>query len=426
MSTPSHINGKPVVRCSGLDQLLSCPGSRTLVAELGSGRGDDRDSWEGSMAHYEAALRLVNHHGAVPPEGGLVRPDIPLDYKLAPHAERVVDYYVRSVLQDAGGDMAIEVESELLAEFDQFWLSGHCDFSAVNADATELRFNDLKTGILPVDVAEQNYQIAAYCVLFKRQWPTLTKVVGRIVQPRIGEAVGPRESEVTIEGEQLEGAAAFLEKKINDALANPMQLETNQKSCRWCEAALRCPALAAERDIMKMQLTKEEIERLKLEPEDQALARWCVAGKLLSPKFDAAKEILKERLAVITEIVTPEGVRLFLETKPGVREVVKKQEAWHRLAGHWQEEMQESDAERWAAGLENTPRQPKLVFVPGELDESQALECVKFSVGEVEKQLAAKHGIPLSSKKGDCGKARAETLLEGCVERSPQSWLMIV
>ncbi len=240
--TPS----KPVVRCSGLDQLLSCPGSATLIRELGCKRGDDTDSWEGSYCHYEAAMRLVGNYGAIPPERGLERPNIPADYQPAPHALRVVDYYVRSVLDSSGGNWAMEVEGELLAEFPAYWLSGHVDFLAINSDATELFFADLKTGIIPVDAAEQNEQILGYSTLLKLAWPSLKKITGRVVQPRLSELTGPRETEVILEGDQLEGIAAFLDGRINQALLNPMELSTGSHQCRWCSASLRCPAISAE------------------------------------------------------------------------------------------------------------------------------------------------------------------------------------
>ncbi len=64
--------------------------------------------------------------------------------------------------------------------------------------------------------------------------------------------------------------------------------------------------------------------------------------------------------------------------------------------------------------------------MPGALDESEALSCVKVSIADVEKTLAAKHGIPVTSKNKDCGKARTETLLDGLIERKDAKWLMIV
>ena len=404
---------KPSIRCSSLDSLLSCPGSRTLIAALGCVREDASDSWEGQWCHHEAATRLVNLHDAIPPEAGLPKPDIPEGYIPAGHARWVVDYYLNRVLEDAGGEMAVEVEAELSWEFDGFFLTGHCDFYAVNSDCTELLFDDLKAGINLVDAAEMNWQVMGYAALFKLQWPSLKKIRGRIIQPRLSEDVGPRETELVLEGEQLERAAEFLESSIKQALDNPMLLQTGIKACRWCDAALRCPALAAERDLMKMTITKEKIEEIKLAQDDQALAAWCVAGKLLGPKFDAAKDLLKERLAGGKEIVIDDGeaagTRLFLAEKPGVRNVTDKTEAWHRMAGHWQQD-------------ENS----NLEFVPGLLEEGEALECVTIRIGELEKVVAAKFSLPLDSKKNECGKSKTAELLEGLVERQPQQWLMIV
>lgn len=406
MKPPTHINGKPVLRCSGLDQFLSCPGSRTLLEALGSMRTDDSASHEGNWCHHQGAKKLVEEHGAVPPAGGLPPPEIPDGYNGSDFAKWMVEYYTSRVLQDAGGDRAMEVECELLAEFDRFWLSGHCDSNTVNAEATELSFNDLKTGINKVDLAEANWQCLGYATLFKKQWPTLKKIRGRIIQPRLIEN---RESDVTIEGEQLENAPAFLGAKINAALDAPMKLNAGQKQCRWCDVGLRCPELRKKLKSKNMEITHELLEKLKTEPNDQVLAEWCVAGKLLLPKLEEAKDLMRERLAIIKELVLADGTRLFLQDKAGRREVVNKQAAWHKLAGK--------------VRLNETTG--ALEFEPGALDESEALECVTIKIGEVEKILARKHGLPVYHKKGDSGKLRAEELLAGTVEQQPTTWLII-
>ncbi len=164
---------------------------------------------------------------------------------------------------------------------------------------------------------------------------------------------------------------------------------------------------------MKFQLTEKIISDLKAQDENQALAFICVAAKLLGPRFDEAKKILKERLETTGEIITPEGIRLFIEQKEGPREIPVgpgRQEAWHRLAGK----------------IVQNETTGALEFSAGALDEIEALECVKISVADTEKALAAKHGLPLSSKKGDSGKARTETLFGDLIERKPTTWLQIV
>ena len=112
-----YIKGKPVIRCSSLDQFLSCHGSRALLEAIGGGvRADDSDSWEGSWCHYEAARRLVEEHGAIPPAYGLIKPYIPADFEPSTYAHWYVDFYLREVLASAGAERAIEVSAMLLTE----------------------------------------------------------------------------------------------------------------------------------------------------------------------------------------------------------------------------------------------------------------------------------------------------------------------
>lgn len=401
---------KPKVRCSSLDQLLSCPGSKTLVEALGCARSEESTAYDGNYIHHEAARRLVNAHGAIPPEGGLPPPDLPENYSPPPFLRWVPDWCVHRVLETAGADTAIEVESELAFEFDEFTLTGHCDASVVNADATELVFTDYKTGIVPVDAAEANWQIAGYSVLFKKQWPSLRKITGRIAQPRM--AAEERVSEVVLEGEQLEGAAAFLEGKIKAALANPMMLETGQKQCRWCDAALRCPALEKETELMKLEITKEEIERLKAEPEAQALARIAVAKKLLEPRFKTGSELLKALMEQTgTAITMPDGTVLTLKDRAGIREITDKSEAFHRLAGY----------------VKEVPGDPaKLEFVPGLLEEGQVLECVKFSIPDLEAKAAEVLSLPLESEKTESGKSKIADTIGEFVQQPTRRVLSIV
>ena len=389
---------KPSIRASSLDQLIQCPGSRTLVAALGCERTDDSASWDGSLGHYEVANRLVNEHGAIPPESGLMPPVLPDGYKLPGFMRWIPGWCVARALEDAGGERAMEVESEMAYEFTDFTLTGHVDFLAVNDDATQVSFADYKMGINPVDIAENNWQLAAYATLLKLQWPTLRKVTGRILQPR--NAVEERVSELVLEGDQLEGIATFLEGRIKEALENPMRLQHSQKACRWCPAKLRCPELDTVQNESMTTMTKESLAALVAEPEEQALARICIARKLLQPRFDEGADAMRALLATKAEVVTPDGTRLFLKDRAGIRGVTNNKEAFDRLAGRWQQD-------------ENS----NLEFVPGLLDQEAVLDCMKFSVPDLEAKTAEVLAIPLDSKKSASAKDKiAETIGEFIVQ----------
>lgn len=394
------LKGKPVIRCSSLDHIISCPGSRTLLEALGAVRADESESWEGSWCHFEAALRLVADHGAIPPEGGLVAPDIPADYQPSSMAKWMVDFYVRQVLDSAGAYKAIEVESELLHEFPRFWLSGHCDSNSVDAECIELDFDDLKTGINPVDPAECNWQIYGYAVLFKLQWPSLRRIRGRIIQPRITEDVGDKVTEMILEGDTLVAAPSFLEQQINAALDNPMLLRTGIKQCRWCDAWLKCASLGAlklEIDEMKqLLLTQELLKKMKEQPDDQALAQVVVARKLLNSKFESAVNLMKARLEKVKLITLEDGTRIFLEEKLGTREIVNMEKAWEVLAD----------------------------ILPADV----LYSLISMGVEPTEKALAKHFGIPHKTEvegKVD-GRQKFVELIGDTVKRKPQQWLQVV
>lgn len=405
------LKGKPVIRCSSLDQLLSCPGSRTLLEVIGALRMDDSDSWEGAWCHWEAARRLIEEHGAVPPEGGLKAPDIPKDFEPTSFAKWMVEFYLREVLLSAGSERAIEVECEMLQEFDRFWLSGHGDSNSVNADCTELDFDDLKTGINPVDQAESNWQVFGYAVLFKRQWPTLKRIRGKIVQPRMTEDVGKRvtgaiigmdgcrsnEDGALINTMTIEEIAGVLEAHINAALDDAMRLTSGIKQCRWCDAWLKCPAIDEEIKEMKtVLLTQELLKKIKAEPDDAALARIALAAKLLDSKFESAREMLKARLEVEKLITLEDGTRCFIETKSGTREITKKETAWEILVD----------------------------ILPAEV----LYELISLGVEPTERALAKHFKIPHKTEvEGRVdGRQKFIELLGDTVERKPQQWLQIV
>lgn len=404
-------NGKPIVRCSSLDQLLSCPGSRTLAGLLGDIEEDDSASWEGQWCHHQAARRFVDKHGAMEPEGGLPAPRVPKDFKPESFADWIVDFYHRAVMEDTPGDWAMEVEAEMMIEFDAFWLSGHCDVNAVASDGSALNFDDLKSGANIVDAAECNWQILGYAVLFKLTYLTLQRIRGRIIQPRVREGEGNRISAVIFdergtwndEGQLVSSATidqivALLAGKINEALKNPMLLNTGVKQCRWCPAALQCPALLAETQAMKLELTKEMLEAIKAHPDDQLLLRWGVAKKLLGPKLDKAWELLKERLGKVGTIEGPDGVSASLKDWQGAREVMPegKPKVWEELCGT--------------------------------LDESLAYACMDLSLPAVERALAKQLDLPIESKKpgADSGEKQVANRFGGFITRKQGKQLTLV
>lgn len=410
--------GKPVVRCSSLDQLLGCPGSRTVnavIAAAGGKRLDESESWEGNWCHFTAAQRFIADYGAMPPEGGLPPAKIPANYQPEGFAHWIVDFFVRTVMEATPGDWAMEVEREMLVEFPRFWLSGHVDVDGVNADATELNYDDLKSGKEPVDMAEANWQVLGYGVLFKCDYPQLKKLRGRIIQPCLTEAEGQRVSAVVMNEEgtydgdgnlvskcTINNVVPFLESKINAALDAPMELNSGVKQCRWCPAALtlQCPLLKLEAQHMKMTLTTEALEQMKAQPDDSLLAFWVVMRKHLSSKFNNAQKLAKARIEERggAALVCEDGSVKLIDTM-GDREFADPK----AVGGAWE-------------------------IISENLDPERAYECITIRVGETEKQLAAQFGLSLESKKADkeTGKTKFAALLGNFVTRKPSKELTVV
>lgn len=408
--------GKPLIRCSQLDQLISCPASAEVLAKLGKVRDDDRDSWDGQWCHREAATRFVKEHGAVEPEGGIPAPTYPAGWR--PEGglmDWVVDFFEHSVLERIGGDWAMEVEVEMLIEFDGFWLIGHVDVDGIAPDASIVNFEDLKSGTNVVDIAESNWQVLGYAVLFKRRFgAVLKKIRGGIVQPRVREGEGDRVSGVTFDetgtfndaGERIGNATintieAGLEAAILEALKNTRILNSGIKQCRWCDGCLQCPATRADKDLrMKMILTDDALAQITPEADIEVLAEWAIAKKHLGPKLEKAASLLKAKLEKRPgeNYVTTSGVTLTLVPWNGQRDFTPegKARAWEQISA--------------------------------ELDESLAYSSMSLSLPAMEKAYAKHYSIPIESEDAakDSGKKRVTERFGRWITRESGKQLSIV
>ncbi|MDR2673346.1 MAG: PD-(D/E)XK nuclease family protein [Opitutaceae bacterium] len=285
----------PVIRCSGLDRLLRCPGSRVL-APLVRRRGDESAAWEGTLLHWRIADGAIASLGAFGPEGGLPPPRVPENYTL-PAGVGWVREYCLAQLGIVPADSSLEVESGFAYEFDGFILSGHIDAFAITADGEAAWGFDWKTGRNPVDPADQNWQVLGYIALLKRAFPALQEVTFRIVQPWNSEKEGnPRISETTLDGTGLDGAARVLGDRVRDALAREDELDSGLAQCRWCPAGIQCPAIQKEIIYMKANLTPELLAKIKAEADDALLGDMVVAARTVKPAVEQAEALLNARL----------------------------------------------------------------------------------------------------------------------------------
>ncbi len=309
------------IRCSELDRVLACPGSMVLTKLVAPREGDE--SLEGNALHHDAAIRIVRDLGGSAPD---FLPEPVSEWPSLRFSKWIVDYYVRHVAENVPEGWSLEVEVPLSYEFDGFILSGHIDCLAISPDGTEAIGWDLKTGYDPVDAAEQNWQMLGYIVLLKRAYPALKKCTFFVVQPRNDEDEGfQRISSVVVANTAMEPNdddalmqnAEYLALRIRQAISSSMELSSGRTQCKWCSAATQCPALKANRDLMKLTLTPELLATIKATPDDATLADWVLASKTLSRPMEDAEVLAKERIAANGSIASRDGTVISVKTTKG-------------------------------------------------------------------------------------------------------------
>jgi predicted ester cyclase len=317
---------KPTLRCSDLDQQLACPGSRTLKAIVRRRSGDE--GTEGTVIHSRIAWKLFEELDAsgVDPAMGSKPPQNNL-------TDWMVNFCFREVQDNTPTDWSLECEMALAYEFDQFILSGHIDCVAISPDATEAIGWDWKTGYVAVDAAEMNEQVLGYIVLLKRAYPSLRKVTFYIVQPRNDEDEGferVSKVELNLGSGGLDFIMLQFEKRIEQALADPMQLNAGLKQCRFC-VGCSCPELQAKQKEQKMKLTPEILATIKAEPDDAVLGDFVVNAKMLDQPQKDATEMAKERIDGKGYIDAACGTRITLKTENGAYKVLDAPKFYREL-----------------------------------------------------------------------------------------------
>lgn len=372
---------KPIIRCSGLDRLLACPGSRTLESRLGSSAPHgDAMTWRGNWCHGESAARLVRNHGASAPDG-IAAPDIPVDWKPQPWDERAVDWYVANVIASTPDDHAIFVEHRITVEFERFILTGQLDVYTVDPIGTEFTIDDQKSGVNEVDVAENNWQLAGYACLLKRHIPTLRHGTARILQRTATMPI----SEVEID--DLDRLLGYLERQINAALDARLTVETGYKQCRLCPCIEPCPALRAEIEAMKAILTDEITANAIVTYDTRQLAELAARGRAIAGPIDRLLETLKRRIADEGhDIILADGTQVSLVEEPGRRQVTHPRVAFG--------------------------------FVKDKLGEDAAWETLSLSLTDLEDQLVAS-GMKRTSKKEGSATSWVKDHLSHVIARPP-------
>lgn len=298
-------------RCSELDRVLACNGSMVLVPLVDPRSG--QEGAEGTYLHHAAHARMQKELSAA----GDIGPRPPMPKSVA-FSSWVGDFYFRHVQETAPADWSLECEVPLAYGFETFNLSGHIDCLALSPDGTEAIGFDLKTGYDPVDAADCNWQILGYMVLLLMAYPELKKITFWIIQPRNDEDEGfERCSSITMEGGRLANATATLQEALNVAIANSMEVNTSPKGCKWCAAAMQCPAAIELRELMKATLTPELLASIKATPDDAALGEWVMAAQSLDKPMEDAKRLLKDRIKLNGSATAADGTVITIKTQGG-------------------------------------------------------------------------------------------------------------
>lgn len=321
---------KPRFRSSELDRIIACHGSAILAPMVNP--PPRLDGHEGAMLHWTIASRAINELGATPPEGGLPPPQVPAGYKLPGNSLWIVDWALRHIQETIPEDWSLIVEVEMEHEYPRWVNPGHADIIGISPDGTRAKGIDWKTGRDPVDPADENWQVFSYECLKKLTWPTLTHIEFQIAQPRVTEDDEvQRISTSVLEGDRLERGPAALDAAICTVLDTPMEMEDGKKQCRWCPVGAQCEVLKAERDRMKMTLTKEMIAKIRKEPDDATLADWVITSRILAQPTKDATEQLHKRIDELGVVVAANGTTITREIQKGSIEVTRPVE-FYRLA----------------------------------------------------------------------------------------------
>lgn len=358
---------KPIIRASGVDRLLACFGSRPLTDKYWAAQpldfsGDqdgDEMTWRGNWCHWEAARRLIAHHGAIC-LGKLQRPAIPSGFTPSFWDTSTVDWYVENVLALIPDGHVIVVEERMTLEFDRFILTGGIDIYSISAGGDRFTIGDLKTGINPVDSADNNWQLACYAVLLAEKYPLLKGGFARIFQKLSDEKV----SEVEIV--ELADLRSYLERRINEAIDRWLELETGYKQCRLCPCIEFCPAIKLEIDDMKTTMTPESFDALVATPSLRDLGDLAQRGRAIAGPIKKILDRFKERVANEGAVVLSDGTTCTVVAGEGNRTITAPKVAF--------------------------------AFVAEEIGEDETWRTVDMSVQGIEDQLVAVKDMQRGSK----------------------------
>lgn len=257
--------------CSNAARWTACPGSIKMCEGLPDASSDYAN--EGTAAHEVVAQVLSGHKmpewvelcnrcssrfgkGSCPNCGGR---EYRLDRDMPVYCQRYVDYVL--ALKDSNYVHHFAIETRMQSSR---WPQhgGTVDCYIIYQDSqrrTWLHVIDLKYGRgVEVD-ADDNHQLKCYLNLARERHPNIKHFRATIVQPRIGDGLP----------ETIEVSRAELDALDFDILSAMLSDELVAGShCRWCPAAVQCPAVLdhakemAQQEFDTIEPAEEDIEKL--------------------------------------------------------------------------------------------------------------------------------------------------------------------
>lgn len=282
---------KPHRRASNMSRSLECPGSSTIVPLVRERPRDDGD--EGTWLHYQVAKRAIEELGAIPPEGGLLTPQLSPQFKPNKNSLWMIDWCIRHIKETIPEDWALMVEMPFEYEFERWICTGHADVIGQSQDGKKIKGIDWKFVFKPVIPAPENDQFLTYIVLAKLDWPDTEEISFDCCSPRLGE--DDRITSVTVSGSDLDACVQSLDHRQCAALDKPMLLRTGLKQCEWC-IGCSCPAIQELNKKMEVELTPQRLAQIKAELDDATLADFVITARTLKKPMEDATEMLHERL----------------------------------------------------------------------------------------------------------------------------------
>ncbi len=280
------IDGHHINSPSRLDRRKLCPGSGPMEAQAGP-EIERPEGVEGTMLHERVVSRDFN--GLTDEQEMLVKLCIELlhsmdgrfsDYDGPPPEWMRQEYPME--LQDGYGEVLTAGTADVVMLFPR-----------------HVKIIDWKFGRNPVD--QDSLQFVAYAALAMAEFDR-TEVEFTVFQPRVSRE--PTTWTISGRGRTLDQIH-----KVVEATKGPgLNLIPSQQACRYCKAALTCPAVAGE----ALQAASAEVAVI---PVDKA-AEWYQKAQMIEAYAKRVKDEVK-RMAVEGDVPG-----LWLETKQGNRQAM--------------------------------------------------------------------------------------------------------